>query len=247
MDRGKVTFGVIGVVVILAIAVFAAYQAAKLWAKEEIHRVELEREVVRAERDSILAVTSLRDSFKLVTQRTIDSIAVATSDIRRFVDSAEQARATEQLNVRLLRTNDATEREVREVFPEFSNAMRVTEDLSDPEFPIRYIGFPVQFAQAFIIYRQNAEAFEEQRDSLAMLDTLNLEIIALKDSVITLTELNEATFRVGFDSAFARYEQRTTEYIDLLNQPRFKLDVPALSVILGSIAVGALVGVAVSN
>ena len=209
MDRGKLVGGLIGLVVVVAVAVFAAYQAAKLSAQAEIHRAELERETARAERDSILAVTALRDSFKVETQRTIDSIAVATSDIRRFVDSVERDRAAEQLRVRLLRSNDAVEQRVREVFPEFAGAMRVTEDRTDPDVPIEYIGFPVQFASAFMIYRQNAEAFEVQRDSLAMLDTLNLEIIALKDSIITLTELNEETFRLGFDSAFARYEQRT--------------------------------------
>lgn len=231
-----------GIVVVAGVVVFAGVQTARLWARTEVRRVELERDSVRMERDSILMITAIRDSARAEVRRVVDSVIGTTNNLRRRIDSMETARARAQLEVRLLRTNDSVEQRVRETFPEFAGAMRVTVDRTDPEFPIEYIGFPVRFAEAFVILRQNARAFEEQRDSLQMLDSLNVEVIALKDSIITLTELNERTFRAGYDSVYARYEARTDEYIRLLNQPRFKLDIPAVSAMVGSLAAGVLVG-----
>lgn len=232
----------IGAVALLGVMAFAGFQTARLWAQNEIRRVEAERDSVQAERDSILWITAIRDSAKVETERTVDSILGATDAMRRRIDSMDVARAAAQLDVRLLRTNESVENRVREAFPEFAGAMRLTVDRRDPEFPIEYIGFPTRFAEAFIAYRQNAESYEEQRDSLRLLDSLNVEVLALKDSIVTLTELNERTFRAGYDSVFALYQTRTTEYINLLNQPRFKLDLPAVGVIAGSVAVGVLIG-----
>jgi hypothetical protein len=230
------------ILVVAGLVLFAGVQTARLWTRTEVRRVEMERDSVRIERDSILLITALRDSVRAEVRRAVDSMIGTTDALRRRVDSMENARARAQLEVRLLRTNDAVEQRVRQTFPEFANAMRVTVDHTDPELPIEYIGFPVRFAEAFVIYRQNAESFEEQRDSLQMLDSLNVEVLALKDSIITLTELNERTFRVGYDTMYARYEARTDEYIRLLNQPRFKLDVPAVTALVGSMAAGVLVG-----
>jgi hypothetical protein len=240
-ERKTVVVAGVTLLIVVLIAV-VGFQQARAWAKAEVRRVELERDSMRFERDSILAVTGIRDSLKVETARIVDSLVQSADSILRRVESNEAGRARAQLAVRRLRNNEAVEQRVRETFPEFAAAMRVTEDFTDPDFPIEYIGFPVRFAEAFIIHKQNADSFEVQVGLLDSVVTLQGQVVDLKDSIITLTELNEATFRTGYDRAFQRYEARTEEYIRLLNQPRFKFDVPGFATLVAPLAVGFVLG-----
>ena len=243
MDGTKKLLIALGAVAVVLLVVVANL-IAQLGGQEKIHQAEVEAAQVRAQRDSITAVVAARDSMRQVVEVQAVQLTGEANDLRVQVAAAEQARATAQLGVRRLRTSEATEQRFRETFPEFSEAMRVTEVAppEDPAFSIKYIMVPSNFAQTFIIDHQNSASFEAQRDSLRVLDSLNLEIIALKDSITHLVELNADAYRVGYDSAFTKFEQRTAEYISLLREPRFRLDVPSLSVILGSAAIGVAIG-----
>lgn len=231
----------IGFALVVAVALFAGFQTARLWARAEVARVEAEAEAIRAQRDSILTATAIRDSVRASVERAVSGLSAETQELRLKIAAMEQARAQAQRDVWLLRTSDDTEREFRTAFPEFADAMRMTELRPTPDAPsLRYLMVPANFARSFIIYRRNSEAYEAQRDSLAKLDDLNGQIIALQDSIATLLALNEQAFRMGYDSAYAMFERRTADYISLLQKPRFQLDVPTASTVVGSAAVGAL-------
>lgn len=245
MDKSRVLAVV--TVVLIGVVGYAAYQTARLWAQEEIRSVEEEARAVRAQRDSILIANEVRDSIGAELDAVADSLGAETDFLRARVEEMEAERAEQQLAVWQLRTADDTEREFAQVYPEFAPAMRATELVTDDGDSIRYIMLPTNFARSFMVFRQNSDAFEAQRDSLLVLDEKNVQIIELQDSIQVLTAANADALRIGYDSAFARYEERTEEYIRLLDQPRFRFDVPTVTGLLGATAVGIVLGVTLSN
>lgn len=241
MDGTKKSLIVVGGVAVILLAVVANL-TAQLMSKEKIHEAQVTATKMEAERDSIQGAVAARDSMRQIMEVKADGLTQEADDLRDKVATAERARADAQLGVRLLRTSDAAEQEFRTTFPEFSEAMRVTEVADDPVFPIKYIMVPTDFARTFIIDHRNAKSFEAQRDSLLILDSLNLEIITLKDSIVRLTDQNVNAFRFGYESALGEFRTCNADYISLLKQPRFRLDAPSLAVILGSAAVGVAIG-----
>jgi hypothetical protein len=240
VDKGRgLIVGALAIAVLLGISGFLS---ARLWARGEIDRVERQAEMLRAQRDSILAVTGLRDSLKLVLDASAIRLENETDLLRQQIGAIETARARAQLAVWELRTMNDTERRFAEAFPEFAPAMRATTVASAEGDSIHYLMFPTNFTRSFIIYRQNSDAFEAQRDSLLTLDAKNQEIIGLKDSIIVLTEANEQAYRLGYDSAFSVSQQLQAEYVKLLRQPRFGVNVPTLASLAGALGVGFAVG-----
>ena len=79
-----------------------------------------------------------------------------------------------------------------------------------------------------------------QRDTLKALDTLNIEVIALKDSIITLVEEKAPAYQHGYEDAYAKYEVMNEKYIDELKKPAFGW--AQWGAIIGGAAAGYLVG-----
>lgn len=240
MDKGRGL--VLGGLAIVLLAGFAGLQSARLWARGEIDRVERQAEALRAQRDSILAVTGLRDSLKITLDRAAQELELETDGLRSRIARMEGERARAQLAVWELRTNNAVEADFARAFPEFAPAMRATSLLTPDGDSLSYLMLPTRFHQSFIIYRRNSDSFESQRDSFALLDDRNREIIGLKDSIIVLSELNEDAFRLGYDSAFSVSRQLQADYVKLLRQPRFALNVPTLTTVAGALGVGFVLG-----
>jgi hypothetical protein len=228
----------VGVLAFGAVA-FVAYRSSA----EALHRVEMEAAALRAQRDSIRAVANLRDSLRTVITATTDSLRQRTDSLRLSVARIEAGREAAERAVWHLRDSDATERAFREAYPEFAPAMRVTEYQQDPNGPaLNYLMLPTNTARSFIVYRLRADSLELVRDSLLLLDTLNVAVIGLKDSVITLTRLNEDAFRIGFDSASAAFERLRADFETLARKPRLGFNVPTLGGMLAALGVGFVVG-----
>lgn len=218
---GRNTLFGLGAAGLAVVLVFAAYQTARARAAEEIHRVEQEAATLRAQRDSIIAVAALRDSLSAEIRGVADSLGLEVDAVRRDIAQAEEERAEAQLDVWLLRSEDDVERRFREAFPEFASSMRVTEQAPEPGLlPLRYLMVPFQTARSFVTYRQNSESFEAQRDAFAAIDSMNMEIQSLQDSIIVLSEANEAAYRQGYADTFDRYTALSDDYVACLRRPR---------------------------
>ena len=119
----------------------------------------------------------------------------------------------------------------------------MTEYQPKPDVPpLRYFMLPVNTARSFMVYRLRADSLELVRDGLQNIVTIQDSVVTLKDSIITLTRLNERAFRVGYDSAFASFEQLRKDYVALARQPRFGINGPTLFTIGGALAVGFVLG-----
>lgn len=241
MDKDRLRAVAGGVILVVLAIAFLTYRSSA----EEIRRVQLEAAILRAQRDSIRAVAELRDSLRTLLSRTADSLDERTDSLRERVAAIESGREAAERAVWHLRTSDETEGAFRKAYPEFAPAMRVTEYKPDPAAPpLRYLMLPTNTARSFMVYRLRADSLELTRDALTQIVSLRDSVVGLKDSIITLGRLNEAAFRVGYDSAYASFERLRDDYIKLAKQPRFAFNAPTLTTVAGALAVGFAVGVA---
>lgn len=233
-------------VVLVLLALFAAYQTAGARAQAEIARIRQDSATLHMRVDSIRAVASIRDSLRTELEALDDVLRGEAEQLREDVMEMEASRASAQLGVWLLRGTDEVERQFRTAFPEFAEVMRVTEMQPAPDLlPLRYLMVPFQTARTFVVYRQNSESFEAQRDALAELDSLNRRVIVLSDSVNVLTRLNAESFRMGMDSAFAQAQSLATDYIRELERPALNFEVPNRWALIGGAAAGIALGAAI--
>ena len=96
-----------------------------------------------------------------------------------------------------------------------------------------------------MIDHENAQNYKQQVGKLAALDTLNVQVIQLKDSVLVLEQQKSAAFRTGYDSAYTKYEALNAEYIAHLKNPKIGLKFPGWLALVGSAAVGVAAGAAI--
>jgi hypothetical protein len=158
--------------------------------------------------------------------------------LRAKVDSLETKRKTVQLAVRELRTSSDLEKQFMDAFPEVKMSMKITsipvEDA--PGLTVQYISVPLRFAETFLIDHQNSSYYKQQRDKLWQLDTLQQQTIALHRKITRLEEEKSAAYKQGYDSAYEKYTELNTKYIELLRKPpQVKFGLPQV----GVLAIGA--------
>jgi len=166
------------------------------------------------------------------------------------VRALETARQTAQLSVRRLRRPEELAARVVATFPEIAGSdWGVTEVMSDrgggAPIGIQYLVVPLWFSETFIIDHQNAGNYKAQITRLHGMDSLQVQTIALKDTIIRLEKEKTEAYRAGYDSAYQKYEALNADYIKTLKNPRISLRLPGVAALLGSAAAGAVVGAAV--
>jgi hypothetical protein len=213
--------------------------------REEIQRAQLEMQELRASRDSIKAVVSLKDSMQVLLTTQVKQLESETSRLRIEVQDLEEEREKNQLTVRNIRKKEDLQNRLAETFPEMAQSdWGVTEVYNEEaDIGIEYLLVPLWFSETFIIDHQNSISYLEQRDKLQMVDSLNQEVIVLQDSLFTLEREKAEAYQMGYEEAFTKYEDINTKYIELLEQPpSINFGFPKWGVIGASIGAGVLVG-----
>jgi hypothetical protein len=224
------------------------YVSARLADRAAISRAQEQLLVLTQQRDSITAFVRGRDSMQSRLQDSVTSLTSLTGALRDSVRSLETERRAAVLSIRRLQQTPALQARVAEVFPEVAHSSHwgIVEMYDEKEkVSLEYIVFPAWFSETFLIDHENAENYRAQRDKLATLDTLNLQVFRLKDSVLVLEQQKSAAFHVGYDSAYAKYDRLNAEYIATLKNPRIKLGFPSWAALIGSAAVGVAIGAAI--
>jgi hypothetical protein len=227
-------------VVILLLAGGLFYVWGRAQNQKEIARVELEREHMKATRDSLISIVDAREEEIQSLEVQIESQLLTANLLRAEVDSLEETRAAAQLSVRMLRQPADLTRRFEDTFPEVAGSSWGVTEIYDPEIDgsFDYIILPLWFSETFIIDHQNSLNFEDQRDKLRDLDTLNQQVIALKDSVIYLERENKLAYRFGYNEAYEKYLALNEKYVEYLRKPRPL----SFSRLLTAAGVGVLVG-----
>lgn len=213
--------------------------------REEIQRTQLEMQELRASRDSIKAIVSLKDSLQSLLSSEVKQLESEATHLRSEVQELEEEREKNQLTVRNIRKKEDLQAKLAETFPEMAQSdWGVTEVYNEEaDIGIEYLLVPLWFSETFIIDHQNSISYLQQRSKLELVDSLNQQVIVLQDSLFTLEREKAEAYQIGYEEAFTKYEDINTKYIELLEQPpSIDLGIPKWGVIGGSIGAGVLVG-----
>jgi hypothetical protein len=236
-------------VVAILLALGFTYVFARLGDRDAIVKAQADMQQLRGQRDSLLQHVARLDSTQRVLEGTADSLVGQTDSLRREVRALENARQTAQLSVRRLRRPEDLAARVVATFPEIAGSdwgiTEVTSERGGAPIGIQYLVVPLWFSETFIIDHQNAGNYKSQIARLHGMDSLQVQTIALKDTIIRLEKEKTEAYRVGYDSAYKKYEALNADYIQTLKNPRISLRLPGVAALLGSAAAGAVVGAAV--
>lgn len=229
-------------ILLAVVLVVIAYLLGSNANKEEIARVEAQRQDMKSQRDSIKAFVALKDTMQQILQKRITELESDADNLREQVRILETVRNKEQLEVRMLKTPDDLKNKFASTFPELpEEKIKIFEEyVSEVDISLQYFGVPLWFSETFIIDHNNSINFEKQNIKLASLDTLNLRVISLQDKVLVLEKEKSEAYRVGYDSAYVHYMEISKLYINELEKPRFEL--PHWGAIIGGTAAGILIG-----
>ncbi len=212
--------------------------------QEEIFRAKNEMLQLKATRDSIYALVALKDSLQRSLQIQVNDLQSEASTLRQQVATLERVRIDQQSGIRSIRGKDELLDTLRQTFPQIKRTLRASE-VYDPENRVfvEYLMVPLWFHETFVIEHNNSENYKRQRDKLQTVDSLNTNIIVLKDSVYHLERDKTLAFKSGYDSAYTKYEMMSQKYINLLEKPpEISFGFPSWGTIVGTAAVGVIIG-----
>ena len=244
MKKILIVLGAISVILLVAFT----YVSARFVDRGKIAQLQSEQASLTRQRDSIVAFARTRDSLQLILTDSVQVLTIQTSALRDTVRRLEVSRQATVLSIRRLKQTPELQARVAAVFPEVARSSRwgVTELYDETErVSLEYIVFPAWFAETFMIDHENALNYKQQVGKLAAVDTLNMRVIQLKDSVLVLEQQKSAAFRAGYESAYTKYETLNADYIAYLKNPKVGIKFPGWLALMGSAAVGVVVGAAI--
>lgn len=208
-----------------ALAIGFAYYFGSSNNLQEIARVERERLQMQHQRDSIQTFVALKDSLQNILAGQINILKTDAENMRAHIQLLEEVRKENQIKVRYLSNVNALERKFLETFPEIPKEnLKVFAQYDDRnDVSLDYIGIPLWFSETFIIDHQNAENYKKQTVKLKSLDSLNVFIGSLKDTLYFLEKEKSLAYKTGYDSSFSKYMDISKLYMKELSKPRFEL------------------------
>jgi len=231
------------VILVIVFAVAFAYFGGLWQNRDKIHHAEMDLLKMRSMRDSLQAVVNFRDSLQSSLQKEIRLYRTDAEILRTQIQMLEARRRDNQLTVRRLNKKEDLQARLRETFPEMAESdWGVTEVHNEAyHVDLEYLLIPLWFSETFILDHENAENWRAQRDSLQLLDSLNICIITLQDSVHTLERQNRLAYETGYNFAYQKYDSLNTEYIRLLKKGRIHWGWQTLGIVGGGVA-GTVIG-----
>lgn len=222
MNKDNLLRILVGVVFVLA--VYQAYQLAAQRKAAEIARITSQADSLRVENQMIRQMVAFRDSIRYDLEEEVDSLRGEAVVLRSRSDSVELDRRESRVELLSLRDAQDVAQEFRDAFPLLEPEMKV---LNAPRpgstFAIDWLVVPLGDAQAFISYKNDAEAYKEEVGLLARVDTLQQEAAVLGDSITALVAANADAYQEGYDRALNSYLDLVPRYVNELRRPSLEL------------------------
>lgn len=239
----KLLIGVTVFAIVLMLAL--TYLTARYVDQEEILRAKTEMATLKAARDSIYSLVARKDSLQKQLQEEVTDLQADAAALREQVSTLEQQRKQGQLEVRQLKKKEDLQEKLSKTYPEMGSKPWGVTEVYDREndVSIEYFMIPLWFTETFIIEHQNSENYRQQRNKLLLVDSLQTSVIVLKDSVFHLEQEKSHAYKSGYDDAYAKYDTLNQKYVELLQKPpQVNFGLPGWGAIVGSAAVGVLIG-----
>jgi hypothetical protein len=236
---------VLGIAVALFV-VFQAYQLAAQRKAAEIARITTQRDSLVAANVMLEKDVAFRDSLRtsLEVQVQVQVYRAEADTLRTRVGTLEATRVETRIELLSLRDAEDVAAEFREAFPLLESEMKV---LNAPppgqSFAIDWLTVPLNDAQAFIGYKNDADSYQAQVGLLQRMDTLQLNAAFLGDSITALVAANAEEYKQGYEQARDYYLDLVPRYVNELHRP--SIEFPNLWGIIGGAALGGVLGYAI--
>jgi uncharacterized protein YhaN len=189
----------------------------------EIARVRAHAERLATERDSLHAAVRERDERQSALAAQRDAHRAHADRLRDSVRALERRRADRQVTLRQVRTVGALQDTLLALFPELGDAgwglATVPLDQVDT-LGIEVLVVPAWFAETFAIDRVNAESWRGQQVRLVAVDSLQLRVVRLQDSIVALEHASRLAYDAGYRAAYAAHQDLTQRRVTELRTPR---------------------------
>ncbi len=188
-------------------------------------------------------VVAYRDSMQYMMKTQAQIYRGETEILRHEVQRLEEERQENQLSVRSLRKPEDLKLRLLENFPELGDSDWGVREVYNEEndIEIEYLLVPLWFSETFIIDHQNSLSFEQQKNTLVIVDSLNQSIIVLQDSIYVLENLNRQAYEKGFQVAYVKYDSLNQQYIEELKKGKINWGWQTAGIIAGGV-VGVIIG-----
>jgi uncharacterized small protein (DUF1192 family) len=104
-----------------------------------------------------------------------------------------------------------------------SHRLPQCEDVATPEAVRNQMRAAFPALETCAIDHANAESWRAQKDRLLAVDSLQLVVTALQDSITRLEADNARAYEAGYHEAYAAHQQLTARYVAELKKPRITL------------------------
>lgn len=188
-------------------------------------------------------MVAYRDSMQYMMKTQAQIYRGETEILRHEVQRLEEERQENQLSVRSLRKPEDLKLRLLENFPELGDSDWGVREVYNEEndIEIEYLLVPLWFSETFIIDHQNSLSFEQQKNTLVIVDSLNQSIIVLQDSIYVLENLNRQAYEKGFQVAYVKYDTLNQQYIEELKKGKINWGWQTAGIIAGGV-VGVIIG-----
>lgn len=239
-------FAIFASVVAVCTMVALAYITARYVDQKEILRAQTEMQQLKQERTDLLQKVANLTQQQQSLNAEIEAQNSLIKENQEKIAQLEKERASNQLAVRKLRTEDQLENAFLQTYPQVANAANVgITQITDEKTHIKlpYLVVPAWFSETFVIEHQSNESRGKQIAEYQQNENLYGSVIDLKNKVLNLEEEKTNAYQNGYDKAYASYEDINQKYIDLLKTPpKVEFKAPNTWALLGCSALGVAIG-----
>ena len=235
---------VVVVVVVVLIASMSSFLTSRAERQQRIAQLTMELEELTEEKEATdrRAAEIDMENARLRTQvDTLQTEAAAHLEtVSRLQDELEVARVNAFTTTE---PGDYVEK-IKDYYPEMAGSDWAVIQTTDPSSGLRrnYLKVPLGMADAFMFQQSRADNLEQQTAELTTVVELKNDIIGLQDRINVLTEEKSTAYMQAYNNAYAAYVAANKDFIDMLKQPNFKIDMPKRGALAACTALGLLLG-----
>jgi len=134
---------------------------------------------------------------------------------------------------------------INKAFPEMKNSgWSIIETTGTTGRKSLWVRFPLGMVDAFVAKLEESESLGAQKDELKSAVKLQDEMLGLHQRIDQLLEEKSATYMQAYNDALDAYKSANKDFVELLKQPNFKVDVPKRGALIGCTLLGIVLGAA---
>jgi uncharacterized protein HemX len=134
---------------------------------------------------------------------------------------------------------------INQAFPEMAKSgWSIIETSSASGRTRLWVRFPLGMVDSFINAQEEARSSGAQANELKSAVQLQNDMIGLHERINQLSEEKAEMYMQAYNDALAAYTSANKDFVELLKQPNFKVDVPKRGALIGCTLLGVLLGTA---